>query len=100
MVRTVCEDIGLAVVAAGVALINVPAGIIVGGLFIVLAANVHDTIRRRQQPVDEPCQCGHGESAHREEGHRGCRFCWCGAFHPPAVDPDPELDPVDQVLTP
>lgn len=48
MVRDLFEDVGLAVVALGVAMFSVPAGVIVAGLLIVLAAQLHNG---RSQPV-------------------------------------------------
>lgn len=54
MVRTVLEDVGLATIAGGVALINLPAGIIVAGMLIVLAANFQGGARRNP-PVAAPC---------------------------------------------
>lgn len=95
MVRTVCEDIGLAVIAAGVALVNVPAGVIAGGLMIVLAANMHDGIRRVLPSAPVKCRCGHTEAEHQTDGHRSCTLCYCGGFNPAAIEPEPQPELIE-----
>jgi hypothetical protein len=53
VVRTVIEDAGFLVIVTGVALLSVAAAVILGGLLLVLAANLHAGRRRPVEPVED-----------------------------------------------
>jgi hypothetical protein len=52
VVRTVVEDIGLALIVLGVAMLNIPIAVVIGGAFVVLAANLHDGRRTDRAGAD------------------------------------------------
>lgn len=48
--------VGIVLVEGGVAMVSVPAALILGGAFLIAGAYVLDTARRRRAPKEE----GHG----------------------------------------